>query len=179
MAQAEPQTPPTRFISSPSEANSGAFGTETTQYFLENATLINVISNVLRGLRYDPRATDKKNPWKQGEPLIPNEEGVEIILSELNAYTHKDTKLTKMDIWTVTKICLELDLRLIEILANNREHFGIKQDRMTMIKDTVTDNVFFALTRSEGEGERKFLGTIKKIVENINKDETPKKEGWF
>jgi len=115
-----------------------------------------------------------------GEPKM-NEIGIKEIWFKLDSFINQNIILSHLTNHEITNIMNALSKSLVLDLQLNWRQYGItKKTDLDVINDTVLINIYAALKRAEGQGEKNWLSKIS--VENISS--TPriagsKKEGFW
>ena len=116
----------------------------------------------LRGLRKNPDGTETKI----GEGKM-NEIGIKEIWFKLDSFINQNVILSHLDKKEISNIMDALSKSLVLDLQLNWKLYGItKKTDLDAINDTVLLNIYMALKRAEGQGEKNWLGKIS--VEQIS-----------
>ena len=110
-----------------------------------------------------------------------NEMGLEAIWFWLDSHINQNTILSHLEPENIKNIMLSLSEDLVDKLKLNKRKWGITDDtNLDDINNCVLVNIFLALKRAEGQGEKNWLGKIS--IENISagvKLPGMKKQGWL
>ena len=116
----------------------------------------------LRGLRKNPNGTETQI----GDPKM-NEVGIKEIWFKLDSFINQNVILSHLDKGEISKLMEFLSKSLVLDLQLNWKLYGItKKTDLDAINDTVLLNIYMALKRAEGQGEKNWLGKIS--VEQIS-----------
>jgi hypothetical protein len=114
-----------------------------------------------------------------------NEYCINKFRSILRARLGKNTYLSNIDLPEMKLILRFLGWDLADLLFTQYENLGIKEEDMSLIFWSVFDLCEFSMRRAVGEGERKFIQTIRAVIEKVIGGEEKKEEGrsyknlWF
>jgi len=159
--------------------------TEILQLILDPSMIIEKISHDLKGetgpyLRYDEIEDDQGNKqkipvtfWKTDGQRDMNDKGVESVISMLNKYVNRNTIFSQLTEEEVYKITKAIDRNLTAMFAAKYEEFEIDINRMSIVKDGITDMCFFALKQSLNKALMDALTKLVTVSEV--KDSTPPK----
>ena len=138
--------------------------------------IVNAIMLRLRGMRKNPDGSEVS----VGKPKM-NEVGIKEIWFILDSFINQNIILSHLDSKEITSIMNALSKSLVLNLQLNWREYGIvKKTDLDMINDTVLINIYMALKRAEGQGEKNWLSKIS--VENISnapRMSMSKKEGFW
>ncbi len=116
----------------------------------------------LRGLRKNPDGSESKI----GDPKM-NETGIKEMWFKLESFINQNVILSHLDKREISKLMDFLSKSLVVDLQLNWKEYGItKKTDLDAINDTVLGNIYFALKRAEGQGEKNWLSKIS--IENIS-----------
>lgn len=138
--------------------------------------VVNAIMLRLRGMRKNPDGSETS----MGDAKM-NELGIKEIWFKLDSFINQNIILSHLTNKEITSIMNALSKSLVLDLQLNWREYGItKKTDLDAINDTVLINIYMALKRAEGQGEKNWLSKIS--VENISS--TPrmvgsKKEGFW
>jgi len=130
----------------------------------------------LRGIEERPDGTYVK----VAEPKM-NKDGIDNIWFILDSHINQNVILSHLDNKEISNIMESIQDDVVDDICLNWKKYGIK--KMTdcdTINNSVLMNIFLALKRAEGQGEKNWLGKIS--VENISSNSRipmPKKEGFW
>jgi len=123
----------------------------------------------LRGVKKNPDGTETRI----GDAKM-NEIGIKEIWFKLDSFINQNVILSHLDKGEISKLMDFLSKSLILDLQLNWREYGItKKTDLDAINDTVLLNIYMALKRAEGQGEKNWLGKIS--VEQISS--TPRFSG--
>jgi hypothetical protein len=128
---------------------------ELIKWQLSGADLVEEIKNRLLGKVWD----EKEEKWKQQTEPELNTTGINFVVSNLIQIINKNTILSTLDEVMTFKIMLELDNTLSNNFAIYYKEFGIKVAKLSLVKDAVCNQCYFAMARAIGGGEKKFLSS--------------------
>jgi len=115
------------------------------------AKLLIQIEHSLKG-----EAMDDNGVWViKREPLV-NEQGVGAILVDLSSKLSHNTTLTNLDKREISILMRAISRRVRLLIVQNYKRYNINTSDFTLLKDLITEPIFFALRRSMDQGERKF-----------------------
>ena len=130
----------------------------------------------LRGLEERPDG----NLVQVADPKL-NKAGIDNIWFILDSHINQNVILSHLDNKEISNIMESIQDDVVDDICLNWKKYGIK--KMTdcdTINNSVLMNIFLALKRAEGQGEKNWLGKIS--VENISSNSRipmPKKEGFW
>ncbi|KKN06154.1 hypothetical protein LCGC14_1080120 [marine sediment metagenome] len=138
--------------------------------------IVEAIMLRLRGMKKNPDGSETK----VGEPKM-NEKGIKEIWFKLDSFINQNIILSHVDNKEITNIMNAVSRTLVLDLQLNWREYGItKKTDLDAINDTVLINIYMALKRAEGQGEKNWLSKIS--VENISsvpRMSMNKKEGFW
>lgn len=138
---------------------------EVIKWQLSGADLIEEIKHRLLGEVWD----EENETWIQGTDPLLNEQGINDVIAILNSHgINKNTILATLEEQMVFKIMTALDFDLSDMFAINHRMYGIQTHKMTVVKDAVCNQCYFAMTRAIGGGEKKFLSSTEHRQYNFN-----------
>jgi len=124
-----------------------------------------VVENImlrLRGMRKNPDGTETKI----GDAKM-NETGIKEVWFKLDSFINQNVILSHLDKREISNIMDALSKSLVLDLQLNWREYGItKKTDLDAINDTILLNIYMALKRAEGQGEKNWLGKIS--VEQIS-----------
>lgn len=130
----------------------------------------------LRGLRRNTDGTESKI----GEPKM-NPIGIKEMWFKLESFINQNVILSHLNNREISKLMEFLSRSLVIDLQLNWKEYGItKKTDLDAINDTILGNIYLALKRAEGQGEKNWLGKIS--IEQISgapRISSMKKEGFF
>jgi len=130
----------------------------------------------LRGMKKNPDGTEVKI----GEAKM-NDIGIKEMWFKLDSFINQNVILSHLDKNEISKLMEYLSKSLVIDLQLNWRKYGItKKTDLDAINDTILLNIFMALKRAEGQGEKNWLGKIS--VEQISgtpRFPTTKKESFW
>lgn len=147
---------------------------EDYKRYQETNALINKITKLLRAERMN---IFTKKMESYGKPLL-NKEGINSIQIYLRSkldYNIFGSNLTKEEINDVMK---RFGMGLTTNLVLNYNSYEIKKENLDGIWNLVMDSVYFALKRSQNEGERKFIKGTEKIIREERLESKEPRQGW-
>jgi len=114
------------------------------------------------------------------EPKM-NEFGVQNIRFILNSHINQNVILSHLDKHEIKNIMDAISNTLVDTLTLNLKKFGIKtKTDLDEINDSILINVYHALKRAEGQGEKNWLkGTTIEQISNHARMPKQQKEGFF
>ena len=128
----------------------------------------------LQGLKENPDGSTSHI----AEPKI-NKKGVDNIWFILDSHINQNVILSHLESKEIKELMNGLQNDLVDDLSLNWRDYGIKKKSdLDVINNSVLFNVFLALKRAEGQGEKNWLGKIS--IENISgasRVQMPRKEG--
>ena len=130
----------------------------------------------LRGRRRNPDGTETQI----GDPKM-NETGIKEVWFKLDSFINQNVILSHLDKKEISNLMDALSRSLVLDLQLNWKEYGItKKTDLDAINDTILLNIYMALKRAEGQGEKNWLGKIS--VEQISgapRFPTAKKESFW
>lgn len=146
------------------------------KYRIETTSILDEIEHKLKGEVFDYA---KRRYEKKYDPWI-NEEGINVILSILYAYSNKSNILSRPSLAEIYFMCRSFRKDLAKMIFKKGEEFQIQKERRTLMVSMITNSVFLSLLRSkEGkEAEQLTLGTQRHEITRSGYGEQEKK-GFF
>lgn len=138
----------------------------------------------MRGDIYD----EKTGKWEKSDDTrrLCNEYCINKLRAILRARLGKNTYLSNIELKEMKLILRFIGWDLADIILTQYEHFEIKEDDMSLVFWAVFDLCEFSMRRAVGEGERKFIQTVRAVIEKVvGGSEEKKEEGrsfknlWF
>lgn len=127
---------------------------ELIKWQLTGHDLINEIKHRLKGDVYD----EVNEKWEKETRQLLNDQGINDIIALLNAYgINKNTILSTLNESMVFKIMLIFDGDLSELFAINHDNYELQVQKMSLVKDAICNQVYFAMTRAIGGAEKNFI----------------------
>jgi len=126
---------------------------------------MDVLKHILRGEEYDLE-TQKWLKTKKSMAML-NEIGIQKVMAELSRVS-KDTNLSNLDKEEINLIMRHFGIVLNDLLYNNSDKIGLKDEDFQSIFLMIFHHVQFTLKRALGEGERKLLKPAINVTENIS-----------
>lgn len=115
------------------------------------AKLLVQIEHSLKG-----EVEDSNGNWTVKRDPLANMKGVGAILLDLSSKLSHNTTLTNLDRREISVLMKAISRRVRLLIVQNYKRYDIKISDFTLLKDLITEPIFFALRRSMDQGERKF-----------------------
>lgn len=128
---------------------------------LDMTEIYEPVENSLRGRKWDFNAKCYVTP-KGAKPLL-SDEGIEDVMRWLRSYIHKGIFLSNLNEEDVCNIMRRICFSIIYRLAANFTVWKIQKSNLDPVMDLIEHNIFCAIKRPFGEGDRKFIGGMQRM----------------
>lgn len=118
---------------------------------VDPAKLLFQIEHSLKG-----EAQDDNGNWVNVREPLANKEGVGAILVDLSSKLSHNTTLTNLEKEEIGILMKAISRRVRLMIVQNYKRYDIKVSDFTLLKDLITEPIFFTLRRALKQGERHF-----------------------
>lgn len=121
--------------------------------------IIDLIEDSLLGRHWDE---NKQKYVKISKPLL-NPTGIEGIIRFLKSYLHRGLFLSNLDEKEVSKVMILISQTITENLLLHYHDWEIDKADFNSIGDIIEHNIFFALKRAFGAGDKRYFANIQQM----------------